>query len=138
MSGTMESTMNQVLKSHQPPRPEGLMRLTYWVIFATSLLYLLIIAQISVFLTPKFMMMFKERGLELPAITKIFLSLSYQTWVGIFAGIGLFMLLKEFLIKKWARKFALQTGLLISFHFFIVLYFLAMVLPLYRISGPVK
>ena len=92
----------------------------------------------TLYISDKFLAIFKELNVPLPQITQLFLSIPTTVYLIIFFGVILALILKEIAIKSKPLTFSINMVALVIGVAYCFLYVIALFLPLIQIIQSVE
>ena len=92
----------------------------------------------TLYISDKFLAIFKELNVQLPQITQLFLSIPTTVYLIIFFGVILALILKEIAIKSKPLTFSINMVALVIGVAYCFLYVIALFLPLIQIIQSVE
>lgn len=116
---------------------------TGWTIASLVVLILdviggFVLTTATLYISDKFLAIFKELNVPLPQITQLFLSIPTTVYLIIFFGVILALILKEIAIKSKPLTFSINMVALVIGVAYCFLYVIALFLPLIQIIQSVE
>lgn len=124
--------------NEQEPKKQTGWTITSMVVLILDVIGGFVLTTATLYISDKFLAIFKELNVPLPQITQLFLSIPTTVYLIIFFGVILALILKEIAIKSKPLTFSINMVALVIGVAYCFLYVIALFLPLIQIIQSVE